>query len=128
MGPTQTEVRDVWRHDGHAHPQASEDVAATATPAGAEPAAAVRAGRASRIDRRAEVARAVIATLRRAISDPDALEIVVAAAGEEVARTWRLYMSAARFGFERGDLDVCQLLLARPVARRPAAIPLRPWW
>jgi cyclopropane-fatty-acyl-phospholipid synthase len=52
----------------------------------------------------------------------------VAAAGEEVARTWRLYMSAARFGFERGDLDVCQLLLARPVARRPAAIPLRPWW
>ena len=36
----------------------------------------------------------------------------VAAAGEEVARTWRLYMSAGRLGFERGDLDVCQLLLA----------------
>ena len=52
----------------------------------------------------------------------------VAAAGEEVARTWRLYMSAARLGFERGDLDVCQLLLAKPVAGRPAAIPLRPWW
>jgi cyclopropane-fatty-acyl-phospholipid synthase len=52
----------------------------------------------------------------------------VAAAGEEVARTWRLYMSAARLGFERGDLDVCQLLLAKPIAGAPATLPLRPWW
>ena len=52
----------------------------------------------------------------------------VAAAGEEVARTWRLYMAAARLGFERGDLDVCQLLLAKPDANRPARLPLRPWW
>jgi len=52
----------------------------------------------------------------------------VAAAGEEVARTWRLYMSAARLGFERGDLDVCQLLLAKPADGRPAQTPLRPWW
>ncbi len=52
----------------------------------------------------------------------------VATAGEEVARTWRLYMSAARLGFERGDLDVCQLLLARPGLDGPAALPLRPWW
>ena len=52
----------------------------------------------------------------------------VASAGEEVARTWRLYMSAARLGFERGELDVCQLLLAKPAGSRPAGTPLRPWW
>jgi cyclopropane-fatty-acyl-phospholipid synthase len=52
----------------------------------------------------------------------------VAAGGSEVARTWRLYMSAARLGFERGDLDVAQLLLARPGADGPAPTPLRPWW
>ncbi len=53
----------------------------------------------------------------------------VEAAGEEVARTWRLYMSGARVGFERGELDVAQLLLARPSAdRRPVPRPLRPWW
>ena len=52
----------------------------------------------------------------------------VETAGEEVARTWRLYMSAARLGFERGELDVCQLLLAKPAGARPAGTPLRPWW
>jgi cyclopropane-fatty-acyl-phospholipid synthase len=52
----------------------------------------------------------------------------VEAASEEVARTWRLYMSAARLGFERGELDVCQLLLAKPAHGRPAEVPLRPWW
>lgn len=52
----------------------------------------------------------------------------VTAADEEVARTWRLYMSGARLGFERGDIDVCQLLLARPRSDGPAELPLRPWW
>jgi cyclopropane-fatty-acyl-phospholipid synthase len=52
----------------------------------------------------------------------------VKAAGDEVARTWRLYMSAARLGFERGELDVCQLLLAKPANGRPAEVPIRPWW
>ena len=52
----------------------------------------------------------------------------VAAAGDEVARTWRLYMSASRLGFEEGDLDVCQMLLAKPGDGRPARLPLRPWW
>jgi cyclopropane-fatty-acyl-phospholipid synthase len=52
----------------------------------------------------------------------------VEAAGDEVTRTWRLYMSAARLGFERGELDVCQLLLAKPADGRPAEVPLRPWW
>jgi cyclopropane-fatty-acyl-phospholipid synthase len=55
-------------------------------------------------------------------------DAAVAAAGEEVARTWRLYMSAARLGFEQGDLDVCQLLLAKPDGDGPARLPLRPWW
>lgn len=48
--------------------------------------------------------------------------------GEEVFRTWRIYMAAARRGFEAGDLDVDQLLLARPGSDGPAARPLRPWW
>jgi cyclopropane-fatty-acyl-phospholipid synthase len=56
-------------------------------------------------------------------------DAAVAAAGEEVARTWRLYMSGARVGFERGDLDVAQLLLARPLADGSRVErPLRPWW
>ena len=50
------------------------------------------------------------------------------AANAEVARAWRLYMSASRLGFERGDLDVFQLLLAKPEGDRPARLPLRPWW
>ncbi len=49
-------------------------------------------------------------------------------AGEEVYRTWRLYMAAARGGFESGSLDVAQLLLVRPGANRPAELPLRLWW
>ena len=51
-----------------------------------------------------------------------------ALAGEEVYRTWRLYMAAARRGFEEGSLDVAQLLLARPAPMGPAQLPLRPWW
>ena len=49
-------------------------------------------------------------------------------AGEEVFRTWRLYMAAARRGFEDGSLDVAQVLLARPDSTGPADLPLRPWW
>ncbi|MFI5258098.1 MAG: class I SAM-dependent methyltransferase [Candidatus Limnocylindrales bacterium] len=49
-------------------------------------------------------------------------------AGEEVYRAWRLYMAAARRGFEEGSIDVAQLLLARPGADGPASLPLRPWW
>ena len=47
---------------------------------------------------------------------------------EEVYRTWRVYMAAARRGFEDGSLDVAQLLLARPSGHGPADLPLRPWW
>jgi len=49
-------------------------------------------------------------------------------AGDEVYRTWRIYMAAARRGFEDGSLDVAQLLLARPAPDGPAELPLRPWW
>ncbi|HLY14316.1 MAG TPA: cyclopropane-fatty-acyl-phospholipid synthase family protein [Candidatus Limnocylindrales bacterium] len=52
----------------------------------------------------------------------------VATAGTEVARTWRLYMSAAQHGFAKGELEVAQLLLARPEVDGPAPRPLRPWW
>jgi cyclopropane-fatty-acyl-phospholipid synthase len=56
-------------------------------------------------------------------------DAAVDAAGSEVARTWRLYMSGARVGFARGDLDVAQLLLARPLADGSMVDrPLRPWW
>ncbi len=48
--------------------------------------------------------------------------------GEEVYRTWRIYMAASRRGFEDGSLDVAQLLLARPGGGGPADLPLRPWW
>ncbi|MFV2063366.1 MAG: class I SAM-dependent methyltransferase, partial [Chloroflexota bacterium] len=59
----------------------------------------------------------------------DRWSAAVAAAGEEVARTWRLYLSAARLGFEQGNLDVYQMLLAKPVGHGvPAKLPLRPWW
>jgi hypothetical protein len=52
-----------------------------------------------------------------------------AAAGTEVARPWRLYMSGARVGFENGDLDVAQLLLARPQADgSPVDRSLQTWW
>ena len=53
----------------------------------------------------------------------------VAAAGEEIVRTWRLYLSAARLGFEHGSLDVYQMLLAKPRGNNlPAERPLRSWW
>jgi len=48
--------------------------------------------------------------------------------GEEAYRTWRLYMAGARVGFERGELEVAQMLLARPLQGAPAPRPLRPWW
>ncbi len=52
----------------------------------------------------------------------------IALAGEDVYRTWRLYMAGVRLGFERGELDVLQALLAKPASGGPAPRPLRPWW
>ena len=54
-------------------------------------------------------------TLRHWVANLDAhWDEAVAAAGETVARTWRLYMTGAAIGFERARLDVHQQLLALP--------------
>lgn len=52
----------------------------------------------------------------------------IALAGEDVYRTWRLYMAGVRLGFERGEIDVLQALHAKPASGGPASRPLRPWW
>jgi cyclopropane-fatty-acyl-phospholipid synthase len=54
-------------------------------------------------------------TLRHWVANLEAhWDEAVAAAGETVARTWRLYMAAAAIGFEAARLDVHQQLLALP--------------
>ena len=47
---------------------------------------------------------------------------------EEIYRTWRLYMAGSRVGFERHELDVAQLLLARRDEASSASRGLRPSW
>jgi cyclopropane-fatty-acyl-phospholipid synthase len=44
----------------------------------------------------------------------DALDHAVALAGPERARVWRLYLRAARRGFETGFTSVYQVLTRRP--------------
>ncbi len=44
-------------------------------------------------------------------------------AGPERVRVWRLYLRAARNGFELGDTSVFQALLSRPISRRPDEAP-----
>jgi cyclopropane fatty-acyl-phospholipid synthase-like methyltransferase len=82
--------------------------------------------------RRLAAAREVLSLLRRAQPADDRLEAsserTRELVGEEVFRTSRLYMAAARRGFEDGSLDVAQLLLARPGPSGPAELPLQPWW
>ena len=56
------------------------------------------------------------------------VDTAIGSAGTAVARTRRLCVSALRLGFERGDLGVGQLRLARPDGDDPARQPLRPWW
>jgi cyclopropane-fatty-acyl-phospholipid synthase len=52
----------------------------------------------------------------------------VTAAGEVVARTWRLYMAGAAIGFEAGHLDVHQQLLVLPRADGSSDAPaIRDW-
>jgi cyclopropane-fatty-acyl-phospholipid synthase len=52
----------------------------------------------------------------------------VAAAGEAVARTWRLYMAGAAIGFEAGRLDVHQQLLVLPRADGSSDAPATRNW
>ena len=71
-------------------PPALEDVAAATPQARSEPTDPVRAvSMAGPVHRRMSLARAVIAIIRRAIADPDALDIVLAGADTERATTAR---------------------------------------
>ena len=47
---------------------------------------------------------------------------------EEVYRAWHLYLAGSRVGFERGELDVSQLLLQRRPTDGSVPRPLQPWW
>jgi cyclopropane-fatty-acyl-phospholipid synthase len=49
---------------------------------------------------------------------------VVAAAGEEAFRTWRLYMAASAQGFRTGRLGLLQLLFAKPSRDGTANLPM----
>jgi cyclopropane-fatty-acyl-phospholipid synthase len=42
----------------------------------------------------------------------------IRASDEKTYRTWRIYMSASAYGFERGNINVNQTLLAKPDGRR----------
>jgi cyclopropane-fatty-acyl-phospholipid synthase len=44
-------------------------------------------------------------------------------AGTERLRVWRLYLRAARNGFEVGNTSVYQMLCSRPLTEPPAAMP-----
>ena len=48
--------------------------------------------------------------------------------GERRARAWRLYMAASRLGFERGRIQVHQVLGVRLAADGASGMPLRPDW
>ncbi len=48
----------------------------------------------------------------------------VKVAGNVTYRTWRLYMSASAYGFESGNLNVNQMLLARMTPDGRSAVPL----
>ncbi|WP_252974449.1 SAM-dependent methyltransferase [Janibacter melonis] len=56
-------------------------------------------------------------------------EECVAEVGEPKARLWGLYMGACQYGFETDVTELFHVLAQRPLApRRPAPVPLRPWW
>jgi cyclopropane-fatty-acyl-phospholipid synthase len=44
------------------------------------------------------------------------------------ARTWRLYLVGSRIGFERNQIQLHQVLCARPDADGRSHAPLRPDW
>ena len=52
----------------------------------------------------------------------------VAEAGERKARTWRLYMAASRFGFDRNTIELHQFLGVRLPDDARSEMPLRPDW
>lgn len=48
--------------------------------------------------------------------------------GEGVARVWGAYMAGSRFAFERGHIQLHQVLAVRPGPRGESGFPLRPDW
>jgi len=52
----------------------------------------------------------------------------VAEVGPRRARIWRLYIAASRLGFERGRIQVHQVLGVRVAADGVSGLPLRPRW
>lgn len=53
----------------------------------------------------------------------------VAEVGLPTAKVWGLYMAGSRLGFERNGIQLHQVLMTKPDARRGAVeLPLRPWW
>ena len=44
------------------------------------------------------------------------------------AQVWGLYMAGSRFGFERNEIQLHQVLAVKPDPHGHAALPLRPWW
>jgi len=65
-------------------------------------------------------------TLRRWVANLETnWDAAVAEVGAGRARVWRLYMAASALGFERGDLQIHQVLAVRPDGGR-SEMPLRP--
>jgi cyclopropane-fatty-acyl-phospholipid synthase len=52
----------------------------------------------------------------------------VAEVGTGVARVWRLYLAGVRLGFEQNQIQLHQVLCAKPDADGRSAMPLRPDW
>lgn len=52
----------------------------------------------------------------------------VAEVGPATARVWGLYMAGSRLAFERNQIQLHQVLAARPDAQGCSDVPLRPWW
>jgi cyclopropane-fatty-acyl-phospholipid synthase len=55
-------------------------------------------------------------------------DAAVAEVGLARARTWRLYLVGSRVGFERNQIQLHQVLCARPDAEGRSHAPLRPVW
>jgi cyclopropane-fatty-acyl-phospholipid synthase len=55
-------------------------------------------------------------------------DAAVAEVGERRARVWRAYMAGCRFGFERNQVQLHQVLAVKPQADGTSGMPLRPTW
>jgi cyclopropane-fatty-acyl-phospholipid synthase len=58
----------------------------------------------------------------------DNWEACVADVGEPTAKVWGLYMAGSRYGFESNEIQLHQVLCAKPSESGDASWPLRPTW